>query len=81
MKMTHRKAIIGLYVLTLLSALASTYLYGIKGFTGIILGLSAVKFWLVSFQFMEMKLAHPFWKVIIGVYLIAFVGAVWLILS
>ena len=30
-----------------------------------IIGLAILKFWLVAFQFMELKKAHPFWKYLI----------------
>lgn len=31
----------------------------------VIIALSIAKFWLVAFQFMELKKAHPFWKYLI----------------
>jgi uncharacterized membrane protein YdbT with pleckstrin-like domain len=46
----------------------------------IILVLSAIKFVLVSFQFMEMKKAHNFWKGLIIVYLLLFVSIIYAIL-
>ena len=30
-----------------------------------VVGLAILKFWLVAFQFMELKKAHPFWKYLI----------------
>lgn len=30
--------------------------------------LALIKFWLVAFQFMELKKAHPFWKYLILVF-------------
>ncbi len=38
-------------VLTAIPALAAIYYYGLAGFVTVILGLSALKFLLVSFQF------------------------------
>jgi hypothetical protein len=38
----------------------------------VILGLSGLKFLLVAFQFMEMKTANGFWKVLLVLYLIIF---------
>ena len=76
MKLTHQKTIIYLYVLTVIMALASHYLYGISLFVSLILGLSSVKFLLVAFQFMEMKKANGFWKFFIVVYLFIFVSVV-----
>jgi heme/copper-type cytochrome/quinol oxidase subunit 4 len=81
MKLTHQKTIIYLYVLTVLMALASHYLYGISLFVSLILGLSSVKFLLVAFQFMEMKKANGFWKFIIVFYLLIFVSVVSLLVK
>lgn len=30
-----------------------------------VIPLALIKFWLVAFQFMELKKAHPFWKYLI----------------
>ena len=30
-----------------------------------VITLALIKFWLVTFQFMELKKAHPFWKYLI----------------
>ena len=30
-----------------------------------VVALAFIKFWLVAFQFMELKKAHPFWKYLI----------------
>jgi len=80
MKLTHKTTLILLYILTTISALVSAYLYGWKFFVFTILGLSAIKFMLVAFDFMEMKKAHGFWKFFIIFYLIIFVTVVSLIL-
>ena len=80
MKLNHQKALVLLYILTIATALISTYYYGLSTFVAIILGLSAIKFMLVAFQFMEMKRANGFWKFIIIFYLVVFVGAVSVIL-
>jgi len=80
MKLTHQKTLILLYILTTVSALVSAYLYGWKFFVFTILGLSAIKFMLVAFDFMEMKKAHGFWKFFIVFYLVIFVTVVSLVL-
>jgi len=80
MKLTHQTTLILLYILTTATALVSTYLYGWKFFVFTILSLSAIKFMLVAFDFMEMKKAHPFWKVFIVFYVLIFVSVVSLIL-
>jgi hypothetical protein len=70
-----KKDIITLFVLiglTILTALFSTQFNEIKYVSLIILLLSAVKFLLVAFQFMELKKAHVFWKVILVAYLSIF---------
>jgi len=81
MKLTNQKTLLWLYLLTLASALTSAYLYGWKFFVTLILSLSAIKFLLVAFQFMEMKKAHAFWKFFIIFYIVTFVGVISLILS
>ena len=80
MKLTHQNTLLLLYLLTLATALVSRFYYGLSFFVVLILGLSAIKFMLVAFQFMEMKKAHVFWKFLIGFYLLIFVGAVSVIL-
>ncbi len=80
MKLTHKTTLILLYILTTVSALVSAYLYGWKFFVFTILGLSAIKFMLVAFDFMEMKKAHVFWKFFIVFYLVVFITVVSLIL-
>ena len=80
MKLTHKTTLILLYILTTVSALVSAYLYGWKFFVFTILGLSAIKFMLVAFDFMEMKKAHSFWKFFIVFYLVIFVTVVSLVL-
>ncbi len=80
MKLTHQNTLVFLYILTTLTALVSKFYYGLSFFVMLILGLSAVKFMLVAFQFMEMKKAHSFWKFLIIFYLVVFVGAVSIIL-
>jgi hypothetical protein len=37
-----------------------------------VVGLAILKFWLVAFQFMELKKAHPFWKYLIILFGIIF---------
>jgi len=80
MKLTHKTTLILLYILTTASALVSAYLYGWRFFVFTILGLSAIKFMLVAFDFMEMKKAHSFWKFFIVFYLLIFVMVVSLVL-
>lgn len=46
---------------------------------GTVVTLSIAKFWLVAFQFMELKKAHPFWKYLLLAFG-AFMGLVLIIL-
>lgn len=58
-----------LLLLTLMTAIVSMY-YGLKSWaTMTILAVSAIKFLLVAFQFMELKRAHTLWKVLTVGYL------------
>ncbi len=61
MKQTISSTYILLLLLTVVAALVAinvTQNIMIKT----VIGLSIVKFWLVAFQFMELKSAHLFWK-------------------
>ena len=66
-----------LLVLTLAAALFSKL--GSHYITLVILSLAALKFLGITFQFMEMKKAHIFWKVIIIGFLALFVIALLII--
>lgn len=52
-----------LIVLTLLTAVLSNTMVVSQLAIALIMGFSVLKFLLVSFEFMEMKKANPFWKV------------------
>jgi len=62
-----------LFLLTLLTAYFSNNHYELKYIGFIILGLSGIKFLSVAFQFMELKKANNFWKVILIGYLLLFI--------
>jgi len=67
MKQTISSTYILLLLLTVVAALVAinvTQNIMIKT----VIGLSIVKFWLVAFQFMELKSAHLFWKYLIIVF-------------
>lgn len=51
-----------LILLTLTTALISNASKFTEYAIGLIMAISAIKFLLVAFQFMEMKKAHSFWK-------------------
>ena len=62
-----------LLALTVITAYFANNYYGIKSFAILILILSGIKFLLVAFNFMELKKAHPFWKVLLIVFLVLFI--------
>lgn len=80
MKLTHEKIIITLYIITLITAISSRTINGWYFAAMLIVILSAIKFFLVFFQFMDMKHANSFWKTMIIIFLVAFTGAVGIIL-
>ncbi len=62
--------------------LVFTILAGIVSVTNLkyavvaILVLSAVKFMGVAFEFMDLKIAHNFWKIAVSAYILVFLGIV-----
>lgn len=80
MKDKNTIVLISLFVLTIGTAVASKFGSPLSWIVMVILGLSAIKFLLVAFQFMELKKAHKAWKILLVGYLIAFVGIVSLVL-
>jgi len=81
MKDKNTLTIVLLLVLTIATAIASIYGNSLSWIVLLILGLSAVKFLMVTFQFMELKKAHNAWKVLMIGYLIIFVGIVSIVLT
>ena len=62
-----------LIILTITTALVSNF-YSISPFIlGLVMAISAIKFLLVSFQFMELKKANLFWKVSLSIVLLLIV--------
>lgn len=57
----------GLIMLTLLTAFIAS-LPSSKMVVIAIIAIALTKFWLVAFQFMELKKAHPFWKYLIVIF-------------
>ena len=80
MKISLTQTLILLYILTVISALVSRFTYGIHFFVTLILGVSAIKFLLVFYRYMEMYKAHPFWKWFTVVFLSLFIVVVSIIL-
>ncbi len=69
-----------LILLTLVSALFATKFESVKYISLGILLLSAIKFLLVAFQFMELKKAHVFWKILLIGYLSIFILIIGIVL-
>ena len=52
-----------LILLTVVTALISNFVSTASLVVGLVMGLSMLKFILVSFEFMELKKANSFWKI------------------
>lgn len=78
MKNTQQVTLFILIGLTLLTAGAANLFADKTAFLPlIIMGIAAIKFLLVAFQFMELKQAHRFWKIlttVVGVSLAFLIG-------
>lgn len=63
-----------LLIFTLFAGIASgtTQKYAVVA----ILVLSAIKFMGVAFEFMDLKVAHNFWKIAVTAYILVFMGIV-----
>ncbi len=70
-----------LIVLTFFTGLFSQFYSELKIVSTIILLVSGIKFLLVAFQFMELKKANIFWKILLVSYLILFSGVILLIVN
>jgi len=68
-----------LIVLTIITGLVSENHQNFKMVNTLILVLSGLKFVLVAFQFMELKKANIFWKVLLMSFLILFIVVVLII--
>lgn len=69
-----RKNTIVLGILVLLSVSTSFFSVHYLNIVFLILFLSGIKFLLVAFQFMELKKAHPFWKILTIIFIVLFIG-------
>ncbi len=65
-----------LFVLTLATAVISQQMGMAVTGSILIVGLSAIKFLLVAFNFMELKKANIFWKVLLVGYLTVYVAVI-----
>lgn len=68
-----------LILLTLTTAVVSNLMAVSKVAVFIIMTISAIKFLLVSFQFMELKEAHSFWKFVLAFVLVLIIISVLLL--
>jgi hypothetical protein len=71
--------LIGLFIITTLTAIFSN-IDGLKIAAFAILFLSAIKFVLVAFQFMELKKANNLWKILLLGFLSLFVAVITIVL-
>lgn len=76
LKEIRTNSIILSILLLLIVASYSLAEIGAKANFSVIGSLSALKFLAVSFQFMETKKANPLWKIVIGLFVITFLIAV-----
>jgi len=81
MKDKNTLTILILFVLTISTALVSNFGVDWNWLVLTIMGVSAIKFLLIIFEFMEIKKAHSFWKFITIFYVVAIVLAIVLILD
>ncbi len=65
--------IVLLIVLTLITSIISGFYNKLGIIYIVILCLSGIKFLSVSFQFMELKKANSFWKILISTFLLVFI--------
>lgn len=65
-----KKSLVFTYGILILLTIATALISNSTGIpqvvVGLIMGLSAIKFLVVAFQFMELKKANSFWKVSLG---------------
>lgn len=74
-----QKSLIYTYIVLILLTMSGAVLASFsisKTIVGTIIALSVIKFMTVAFQFMELKEAHIFWKIM----LIAYCGAIGVVL-
>jgi len=65
------------WILLILFTLIGSWLSGLSHtFVAVIMMLFALKFFLISYQFMGLKAAHPFWKYTINLLVLGFVSVV-----
>ena len=74
MKLNTTLTWIILIILTIVSALVSKL--NSNYVVLIILLLSSLKFLGIAFQFMELKKAHAFWKIMIGAFVLIFLSVI-----
>jgi len=69
-----------LFALTLATAVISRQMDMAAIGVIFIVGLSAIKFLLVAFNFMELKKAHVFWKILLLSYLTVYVAVILIVM-
>ncbi len=65
------------WLLLILFTLAGSWLSGFShAFMALVLLLFALKFFIINYQYMGLKSAHPFWKYSINLVVLAFISIV-----
>ena len=75
MKKSHLLSFGFLLLFTVLSASISRYL----NFSLVLIGVAIVKCLIVAFEYMELKHAHVFWKVLLPFTLLVYALAIWVV--
>ncbi len=65
------------WILLILFTLGGSWLAGLPhAFPALVLILFALKFFIISYQYMDLRSAHPFWKYSINLIVLGFVSVI-----
>lgn len=67
-------------VILTLTGVSASYLFHAKWAVFIILLFAVIKFYIVGFEFMEIKTAHSFWKTIFIIYALIIGSVIWFLI-
>ena len=76
MRLTLNATYILILGLVVAMSVFAVYFKGYPAFGAVILGFSGLKFWLVVFQYMDMKKAHAFWKIFAVLFVLVFIAVI-----
>ena len=80
MERSNIYTLVSLFILTIAAAVISQQMGMAAMGVILIVGLSAIKFLLVAFNFMELKKAHVFWKILLLSYLTVYVAVILIVM-